>query len=1126
VKTILRHRGVGGLLFAQSQVAFNDNAIKLVLIGLVQMLLPASQASNLVSLIALLLVAPFVLFAPLTGWLADRFPHRDVLIGCLWFQLLVMGLLLAGTSLHSIPVAIGGFFLLGFQSALMGPARRGMIKDLARDNVGEVVGWMEMTCIAAILAGSLTGGQMIDGLAAKLQSPWIAAFASSGLLAVGCVIALIAFHRVPRHPAAGQAPFTANALFGHWNLITVLRRDRKLWRAAVGDSLFYLAGGILMLSLSEAGRSLHPDGLGAARSTGIMMALMGAGIAGGSVVAARLSRHRINLGLVPLGAAVMAVMLVVLATLPLGSVWFMAGLVALGIGGGMFLVPLGAFLVDGAPEADRGKILAASSMISSIAGIAAVGIYALFTKVLGLGLSGQFMIIGSGIGLVALASLKFVGADFLRLMALSLTRRHYVVRTVGEAAIPKTGGALLVCNHVSYVDTIALSLASARPIRFLSYEGFFQTPVLGSILRIFGAIPVSSTRAKEAIRVASEHIARGELVCIFPEGQLTRTGSLMELKSGFELIARRAQCPVIVTHLDGLWGSIFSFTGGKYFTKWPETLSRRVTVSFQTPLSAKEATTERVREIMGELGADAFVQRRLPSLNEAFVKTLRSQPWRKCLIDPSFSTSPLRAGALLGVAQALAVAIRKSMPGSRIGLLLPPGQAGTIANIAVLLAGKTPVNLNPTLGPEAARWCISQAEVEVVISTAALEQKFPKFPWPERVLRIENLIRPINHAQIVAGYVRSWWPKTNTPIDSEAALLFTSGSSGRPKGVALTHRHIMTNLTQVLETGFLRTDDRLLSPLPLFHCFGLTLGLFFPLLARKPLITAPSPLDTDKIAEAARQESPTVLLSTPTFLRGYAKRISRDAFGTLRLAVTGAEKLPQTTRAEFQDRFGCEVVEGYGLTEASPVAAINMLNPARGLGADSIQQGWRADSVGRLLPGLAARLLDPVSCEDQPGANNGLLALRGANIVSSYLGDEGSEKFRDGWFITGDIARIDPEGFVFIEGRTSRFSKIGGEMVSHTAVEEAIHRHMPLASGESAEECVMARACEVKGEELVLLTTRTLTVENVRRALTAAGVPNLWMPREIRVVRGIPKLASGKLDLVSCRNLAEKVSSV
>lgn len=1112
MKTILRHRGIGGLLAAQSQVAFNDNATKLVLMGLAQWLLPATEAERAVGLISLLLVTPFVLFAPLSGWLADRFPKRHVLAASLWLQLAIMFVLLGAVACRSLSIAIGGFFLLGIQSALMAPVRRGMVKDLAGDAVGEVIGWMDMLCIAAILGGGIAGSQAIDGLAPLFhKNPWVAALAALAFLTLTCAGSLWVFRKVPAHPEGGATPFNRRALWGHADLLRELRQDRGVWRAALGDSVFYLAGGVLLLMLAQVGRGLFPDGAGATRVTGIMLALMGIGIAG-SVLAARLNRGRINLGLVPLGALAMAGTFLLLAILPAGGAAFHAALFALGLGGGLYLVPLGAFLVDRTPEERRGKILAASSMLSSIAGMVAVGLHVIVAP---LGVPGQFVLLGLIFAVTAILSTRLLTQDVLRLVALLAARGRYSVKAAGLENLPGRGGALIVCNHVSYVDTIALSLASPRPIRFLSYAAFFKTPVLGGILRLFRAIPVSSTQAKDALRQAAGAIQAGELVCIFPEGQLTRTGCLMELKSGFEIIARRARCPVIVAHLDGLWGSIHSFEGGRYFTKWPRGLRRRVTVSFARPAGANVAT---VRQTMLDLAAAAMAGRPGRTLTRTLLDALSGNPFRTALRD---GTKALAAGDLLGLSLALGKKWRGNRSARRIGVLLPPGAAGTIANLGLLFAGKVPVNLNPAQSPANTRFSLSQAGVETVITARALHAKLPKFPWPESTVFLEDELRgPGKYLSLLAAYLvptAILARAVRAKMDDEAVLLFTSGSGGRPKGVPLTHRHLVTNIRQVAETGFLLPQDRLLTALPLFHSFGLTMGLLCPLAAKRAIITAPSPLDCEKLAEAARADAPTVLLATPTFLRQYLKRIPRDAFGTLRLAASGAEKLPAELHRAFRARFGCEVLEGYGLTEASPVVSFNLPHPARGLGAESFQAGSREGSVGRLLPGVTYRLFD----EETPG--RGTLALRGGNIITRYLDGAHAEKFRDGWHLTGDIARVDAEGFVFIEGRGSRFSKIGGEMVSHAAIEEALAQNLPPTG---AQDCVVGLPSVERGEELTLLTTRDVTPADVLAALKKSGAPNLWIPRRVRRVDGLPVLASGKLDLAACRKLAEDTGAL
>ena len=1128
MKTLLRRPGFGGFLFAQAQVAFNDNATKLILIGLVQWLLAASEASRLISMISLLLVAPFVLFAPLTGWLADRYARRDVVSASLWLQLAVMIVLCGAAFLHSLPLAVGGFFLLGLQSAIMSPARWGMAKELAGENVGEAVGLMEMLGIAAILLGSLAGGFFIDTVTPLVGSPWNAAVLVLGVLAASCLVALLAFRNIPRQPALAPTPFGWQALFGHGQLLSALRKDRSLWRAALGDSVFYFVGGIVMLTLAQSGREMFPDGAGAARQTGLMLALLGAGVAAGSVFAARLSRRAINLGLVPFGALGMSAVFSILALLVPGSLLFLASLTALGVAGGLYLVPLATFLVDRSKEGERGRVLAASSMLSSIAGVLAVGAHRLTTAVFHLSTAQQFLLLATLMLVTALLAVRILPQDALRAVGLFLARLRYSVSTVGVEHLPENGGALIVCNHVSYVDTIILSLASPRPIRFLSHESFFKTPVLGSILRVFGAIPIAPGRAKDALRRASECIRAGELVCIYPEGQLTRTGCLMELKSGFEIIARRAQCPVIVAHLDGLWGSIYSFEGGRYFTKLPRGLRRKTIVSFAAPFRAEAATAASVREVLLTLGEAAFRLRTKDNLGRRILESLSDEPFRTALVDPTGEKKSLRAGELLALGMALARQWKKSLPERRIGVILPPGTASTLANVGLLFAGKVPVNLNPTLSELAARSCLEQAGIQTILTAAAIERKCTKFPWTPRVLHIESEMGSISGAQKLRNLAAaSLLPTsllsrltglTKTDPDAEAALLFTSGSSGLPKGVPLTHRNLATNILQVSETGFVEKDDRLLTALPLFHSFGLTMGLFFPLVTRRAIVTAPSPLDCDKLAEAARADAPTVLLATPTFLRQYLKRVPRDAFGTLRRVVCGAEKLPADLRVAFRARFGCEILEGYGLTEASPVVSLNLPRPGLGLGADGIQQGSREGSAGRLLPGVAACLLDPETLAEIPGAQRGLLALRGGNLVAGYLGGQGAEKFRDGWYITGDIVRIDEEGFVFLEGRSSRFSKIGGEMVSHAAVEQAIATALP---SEGTQDCVIGVPCADKGEELVLLTTRSVSRETLRRALVSNAVPNLWIPRTIVQVTQLPALASGKLDLAACLRLAE-----
>lgn len=363
--------------------------------------------------------------------------------------------------------------------------------------------------------------------------------------------------------------------------------------------------------------------------------------------------------------------------------------------------------------------------------------------------------------------------------------------------------------------------------------------------------------------------------------------------------------------------------------------------------------------------------------------------------------------------------------------------------------------------------------------------------------------------------------KLGTPATGgrrEAALLFTSGSSGDPKGVVLSHCNIQANVAQIHATGLLRGSDVLLGNLPVFHSFGFTGTLWYPLLKGAGLVTVPSPLEVRKAVEAVKEEKVSVLIGTPTFLRPYLKKAEGDELANLRLVVAGAEKTSRELMKRFRERFGVSILEGYGITETSPVVSVNVPEVAAANGRRTFREG----SVGKLLPGIAARIVDPETFDDRSPTECGLLLLRGPNVFEGYLNNPKAteESFFERWYITGDLACFDKDGFLYIQGRNSRFSKIGGEMVSHGAIEEALLKIHGWQEEEENPVAVMGVSDPAKGESLVLLTTRDVSREDLRKRLSEAGYSNLWLPRKVRKVDGIPCLASGKLDLRKCRELA------
>jgi acyl-[acyl-carrier-protein]-phospholipid O-acyltransferase/long-chain-fatty-acid--[acyl-carrier-protein] ligase len=457
-----------------------------------------------------------------------------------------------------------------------------------------------------------------------------------------------------------------------------------------------------------------------------------------------------------------------------------------------------------------------------------------------------------------------------------------------------------------------------------------------------------------------------------------------------------------------------------------------------------------------------------------------------------------------------------------------------LANLAVVIMGKVPVNLNFTAGRAALESCLRRGDLDTVITAEALKGRLHDFPWPENILDIQKELEGCSKGEIIKWLaivfcIPSSWIARGLGVpregnQDEAGLLFTSGSSGDPKGVVLSHRNILGNVAQIAATGLLEKDMVMMACLPLFHSFGFTVTLWYVILKGGRLVTLPSPLEVKKIAEAIHREKATVFLSTPTFLRPYLKKADSEQLQSLRLVVTGAEKLPPDLAHAFLDKFGARIMEGYGLTETSPVTSVNLPHPPLPNSRGSHQEGHRLGSVGRLLPGMSARIMDPESAKPLSLFEVGMLHVRGPNIFSGYLGDE--EKYcqvvRDGWFITGDLARFDEDGFLYIEGRLSRFSKIGGEMVPHGTVEQKLIELLDLHGAEKQPLVVTGIPDVSKGESLVILSTADVTIDQVREKLASAGLPNLWIPKIVKRVDVIPTLASGKLNLKACENLAKE----
>ena len=714
-----------------------------------------------------------------------------------------------------------------------------------------------------------------------------------------------------------------------------------------------------------------------------------------------------------------------------------------------------------------------------------------------------------------------------------LTRLVYRLRVDGRHQLPESGGALLIANHLSLVDACILATATGRFVRFLMHENYCRTPLLGGLCRLLGVIPISSEQRPRdlirSLRTATEAIRQGEWVCIFAEGQVSRTGQMLPFRRGFERIMEGVDAPIVPACLESVWGSIFSFARRRFLWKLPQRIPYPVSVSFGRPLPAS-ATPAEVRQAVQELASDAWRHRKalMQPIHRAFVTTARRCPFRFAMGDQR--TPRLNFLGALARTVYLARRLRPHWEGQeKVGILLPPSIGGALVNFAALLMGKVPVNLNYTASAEVIASSVRQCGLRTIISSPAFLEKvkldLPFAPLhleaiagqPRRSERLAALamaaLFPVRWLERAVGSVRP------VQMDDLATVIFSSGSTGEPKGVMLSHFNVATNVAQLNQVFGLTGRDGFLGTLPFFHSFGFTGTLVLTATLGAGVAYHPTPLDAAAVGRLVREYGLTFLLSTPTFLQLYLRGCAPEDFGSLRVVMAGAEKLPDRLATAFEDKFGIRPLEGYGCTECAPVVAVN----APDYRAPGFRQvGAKRGTIGHPLPGVSVRIVDPGTHAPLPVNQPGLLLVRGPNVMQGYLGrpDKTAEVLRDGWYVTGDIAARDEDGFLQLTDRLSRFSKIGGEMVPHIKIEEQLQE---LAGTPERTLVVTGVGDERKGERLVVLHCLD---ESALQALLARlpqlDLPRLWVPKANQFFRiaALPLLGSGKLDLAKVRELA------
>ncbi len=1121
-----------GLLIAQFCGAFNDNAWKLMVallairqatasLGPGPELEAISQTQTATAFVIFTL--PLVLLSLIGGTLADRVSKRTVMITIKFVEVLLMA---AGTVALWLNPAGGTLPLIvlcgmGIHSAIFSPSKYGILPELIpHERLAAGNGLLELWTFAAILMGTAAGGFLLQVAG---EHTWIAPLALTGLSLVGLTTAFT----IPQVPPARKTGGVGATVSVAW---AAIRAERLLQMAIPMEIFFWTIASLFMQNVIVYAKAVLR--LSDAMS-GLPLTLLSIGIGIGAILVGRISRNRVEYGLIPLGAigVFLALLLLGIVAPPLSGTFILLG--GLGICSAFIFVSLNAILQWKSPPDRRGAVISLSNtcvftgiLLGSLSGgwLAHIGLStaSIFVATAGMTLAGM------------LYALWLLPDTFLRFILVLLTNTLYRLRIIGDQHVPSTGGVLLVPNHVSFVDGFLLIASLDRPVRFVVDAQYAEQPVFKPFMKALGVIPISSHGGLrlilKALREAGAALEKGEIVCIFPEGQITRTGTLLPFRRGFERIVRGRSVPVIPVHLDRVWGSIFSFNHGRFLWKMPEHLPYPVTVTFGAPLPPS-TTPHELRGKIRELGEAAWQLRKShrQPLHRGFIRAMRRHPFRLAMADqtrPHVSSLQALIGSIV-----LARTLKPLWDGQQlVGVLLPPTVAGALVNVAAPLCGKTIVNLNYTVGKSGLEAAVNLAGLRTIVTSRTFIEK-AKLELPEgpSVIWLEDMAKTIGVGQkLLATLLAILAPcrvieqacGQTSPLtpDSLATIIFSSGSTGEPKGVMLSHFSVDANSQGATQVLHLYQDERVLGILPFFHSFGYMV-FWFVMSNNAAMIFHPSPLDVAAIGELVHRYRITFLVTTPTFMQLYSRRCTAEQFGSVRVILTGAEKLSSRLAQAIEDKFGVGPIEGYGVTECAPVIAVNCPDFRA---AGYYQPASRRGTVGQPLPGVSVQIVDPDSYAPLPTNTPGMLLVKGPNVMNGYLGREDltAQAMRDGWYITGDIASLDEDGFLTITDRLSRFSKIGGEMVPHGKVEEALQQ----ASGADTQVfAVTGLPDEKKGERLAVLhTLDERVIPDILTKISAMGLPNLFIPSRNQFIKvsALPVLGTGKLDLRSVKRIA------
>ena len=1127
-RTLLKSRKFAPLFWCQFFSAFNDSYLKTAIVFLILYPVVLANSGPLIQLAGALFIAPSFFLSALGGELADRYDKAIIARRLKLVEFGAVAIACAGFLLHSLPILFVALTLFGMLSAMFGPVKYGILPDhLSVHDLPAGNALVEGATFIAIIAGTFIAA-LAENYGGK--ATWFA------LLTLGfAALSWLAALAIPR---TGQgAPHLAidkNVLRSTWHLVGDLRADMRLWHGGIIVSLFWLVGAVVfgllppMVKVTLGGSEIVVS---------VYLALFAIGIAIGSGLASWLLDGRTLMLPTPLAAILIGVtsldlawtlhaivphagMLDVVTFFHDPKAWRVGiDLALMSMGGGLYVVPSFAAVQAWAPADHRARIVAGVNVLSAllmvVGSLAVAGLQAI-----GWSMSMVFAALGVGSFVASAWIFKVLPTNPLRDFAVMVFRLVYRLDVEGLDNVAKAGpNAIIALNHVSLLDAeIAFSILDNDPI-FAIDHAFAQKWWMKPVVKYMHALPLDPTKPL-ATRQLIQEVRGGETLVIFPEGRITRTGSLMKVYDGPGLIADKCGVPIVPVRIEGAEKTRFSYLRPDQVFR---PLIKRIKVTIMEPRQIhvpdelkgrkrRQAAGAALYKIMSEMIFETTSTDR--TVWQAVVDAaIEHGPKHVALEDPVSGPMTYKR-ALIG-ARVLGTKLTPLVPaGGTIGVMLPTSVGCTVTLLALMSAGRIIAMVNFSAGPAAIKSAGLAAGFETILTSRAfvekgkLEKFVHEIEGSFKIVYLEDIRATIGTKDKLAGALK--WkspivrPKTAFGgADAPAAVLFTSGSEGKPKGVVLSHRNMLSNAAQARAVVDFGRADTVFNVLPMFHAFGLTIGTIVPLVFGVKVYLYPSPLHYRIIPELIYGSNATILFGTDTFLAGYAKVANAYDFRSLRYVMSGAEPVKDTTRDTYLEKFGLRILEGYGITEMAPVLSLNtpMFN--------------KNGSVGRLMPGMKMRLEAVDGIEE-----GGKLVVSGPNTMLGYMKDDRPGELQppaDGWHDTGDIVALDENGFITIKGRAKRFAKVAGEMVSLAAIETLAAQLWPDEISAAA-----ALPDQRKGERVVLVTQhKGATRGDFSSFAKSHGAADVMVPAEVAVIATIPLLGSGKLDFAGVKRLVE-----